>query len=112
MDHEYIKSYSGSPPHNDVFQPHMPDVDLFSNMDGFFADVRGQLVLADPPLDGQEEGHRYISVITPERSFIFIPCSPPGSFSPEELEPVTELLPPDQPLNICVISYNFNEALM
>lgn len=69
-------------------------------------------MLADPPLDGQEEGRHYICVITPERSCLYIPCSPPGSFSSEELEPVTELLPPDRSLNVCVIAYNFNEALM
>ena len=112
MDHEYVKSYRGSPRPNDVFQPHMPDVDLLSNMDAFFAEERSKLLLANPPLDDQEKGQRYICVITPERSCYYIPCSPPDTMSSEELEPVTQLLPPDKPLNICAISYNFNEALM
>lgn len=112
MDQEYVKSYRGSPPQEDIFQPHMPDVDLLSNMATFFAEARSQLILADPPLDGQEEGHHYICIITPERSSHYIPCSPPGSFSSEEVEPVIELLPPDRPLNICAIVYNSNEACM
>ncbi len=40
MQFKNIESLPGSPQPEDIFEPHMPGVDLLSDMDGFFMQVR------------------------------------------------------------------------
>ena len=109
---ECVASFEGSPRPANIFEPHMPSVDLLSDMDALFATVRRELVLADPPLLNQDKGQRYICIITPGRVYLSVPCPGPGSMSPEELDFEIELLPPSRPLNITVITYNLLEAIL
>lgn len=115
MDPHYLRSYPGSPKSDDIFQPHMPGVDFFSDMEARFAKVRSEIELGDPVTDPLEkplrEAQRRIAIITPGRMTMFIPSSPPGDQS-EAVRVVEELLPSDRPLNISVISYTFLEALI
>lgn len=109
---ECINSFEGSPRPANIFEPHMPAVDLLSDMDAFFATARSRLIRADPPFLNQDKGQRYIGIITPSREFLSLPCPGPGELSSQELQFENELLPPTRSLNITVVTYNFLEAFM
>jgi len=103
-----IKNLEGSPRPSDIFQPHMPGVDLFSDMDELFASTWKQLMTKAP---GLERGQRSIALLTPGRHLLYAACPSPGSVPPESVEQLKRVLPPDRPLRISVISYTFLAAL-
>src|SRR5215207_5209875 len=43
MEDTYVQSFDGAPEPPDVFEPHMPGVDLFTDMDARFRTVRDTL---------------------------------------------------------------------
>jgi len=116
MNLENIETLPGSERPSDLFQPFMPDVDLLSDMDALFTKARSEIASGCPPGEEQEpplpEGARCIAIVTPGRMIVSVPGLVPGSQSSEELEPIREVLPSDEPLNITVVSYTFLEALM
>lgn len=115
MDLKHVQTFSGSTRPADLFEPFMPDVDLFSDMNALFAKVRSDLASGCPVANEGEslpEGTRCIAIVTPGRMAMFVPGLPPGSIPSEKLQTERQLLPPDPPLNISVISYTFLEALI
>lgn len=118
MDLKHVQSFPGSPKPPDLFQPHMPGVDLLSDMDALFAKARSELASGCPSLEDQEgssqmeEGQRCIAIITPGRMIMFVPGLAPGSQPPERIDPIKRLLGADGPLNITVVTYTLLEALM
>lgn len=129
MQFEHIQSLPGSPEPADLFEPHMPGVDLLSDMDGFFIQVR-QLLEAEntnefirqsglglfvPPDYKEQEmprGQRHVAIITPGRMFILAPAPRPNTKSEKELAPLRQLLPSEGPLQITAISYTKVEAYL
>lgn len=111
MEFKNIESLPGSPEPKDIFEPHMPGVDVLSDMDAFFADIRRQLE-TDSGSEGLQKGQRRVAIITPGRMTIFVPAPPPNTIPQTELDPAKQILPANQPLNISVISYTKLEALL
>ena len=130
MQFKNIESLPGSPQPEDIFEPNMPGVDLLSDMDGFFMQVRklleaknideyiqsaGLSLLDHPHNAGKEnpEEVRYVAVITPGRIISLAPGFPvshPNAKLEKELASVESLLPSETPLQITAISYTKLEA--
>lgn len=111
MEFNNIQSLPGSPEPQDIFEPHMPGVDVLSEMDAFFAEIRRQIESGDG-VEGLQSGQRCFAVITPGRMTMFLAAPLPNTIPPAKLDPVKQILPANQPLNISVISYTKLEALM
>lgn len=110
MERKYIESVEGSPRPADIFEPHMPGVDVLSNIDELFAAARAQIEGEGPPIETLAEGGRAVAIVTPGRIFIFAPCPPPGSMTKEQIAPCGEMMPPRPPRKIAVVSYTLLEA--
>ena len=129
MKFENIESLPGSPEPADIFEPHMPGVDLLSDMEGFFVQVR-ELLEADntdefvqqaglglfvpPEYSGgtNPKGQRHIAVITPGRMISLAAAPLPNTKSEKELAPIKSILPSEKPLQITAISYTKLKAYM
>lgn len=113
MERQYVESIEGSPRPADIFQPHMPGVDVLSNMDELFAEVRASLSNAEAVVENAAPGQRAVAIVTPGRMIMYQACPPPGSMPPEHTEPLTQgLAAAGRPLNISVVSYTLLEALL
>jgi hypothetical protein len=127
MQFEHIESLPGSPEPADIFEPHMPGVDLLSDMEDFFVQVRRLLeadntdefvqkagfgLLAPPEYTGGKtpKGQRHVAVITPGRMISLAPAPPPNTKSEKELAPMKSILPSEKPLQITAISYTKLQA--
>src|SRR5215212_2076139 len=129
MQFEYIDSLPGSPQPADIFEPHMPGVDLLSNMEGFFLQVRELLeaenseeyiqnaglgAFVPPERIGKEtpKGQRHVAVITPGRMISLAPAPLPNTVAEKTLAPMKSILASEVPLQITAISYTKLEAYM
>ena len=107
----YVRSFEGSPEPADVFEPHMPGVDLFTDMDARFRTARDTLAKGDIPGEAFRQGQRAVAIMTPGRLIMFQPCPAPGSMPASAVEQEQRMFPPEPPLNISVVSYTFVKAL-
>jgi hypothetical protein len=122
MQFKNIESLPGSPQPEDIFEPHMPGVDLLSDMDAFFMQTRklleaknineyvqnaGLSLLDHPHKVSKEdpEGLRYVAVITPGRIIGLAPGFHLNAISEKELASLKSLLPSETPLQITAVSY-------
>lgn len=129
MPFEHINSLPGSPQPTDIFEPHMPGVDLLSNMEDFFVQVRelleaentgkyiqqaGLSVFVSQEETGQAtpKGQRHVAVITPGRMISLVPAPAPNTKSEKDLAPVRSILGSETPLQITAISYTKLEAYL
>jgi hypothetical protein len=124
MEQQHVKSFDGMPEPSDIFQPHMPGVELLSDMDALFAAARrlsatGEYPAGgDPPTaeaaaeSGKMKGQRSAVILTPGRLMMPVPAPAPGSVSKEMVKSVSQILPPDPPLAVSVISYTYVPALI
>ena len=129
MQFKHIDSLPGSPEPADVFEPHMPSVDLLSDMEGFFMHVRelleadntdehiqksgmGLFVPAEKEGGGTRKGQRHVAIITPGRMISLAPAPRPNTKSEKELAPIKSILPGKAPLQITAISYTKLEAYL
>ena len=112
MELRPIKSLEGSPQPSDIFQPHMPGVNLLSDMTALFNMARSELLDAESHIEKSVKGRRAIAIVTPERLIMYEPCPLPGSLPPEHIEPIKELMPSEPSLNMSVVSYTFIEAFL
>jgi hypothetical protein len=109
---KHVESIEGSPRPSDIFQPHMPGVELLSDMDVLFEFARGRARGEGPVAEGEAEGQRGVAVLTPGRLVMLEPCPPPGSMPDAQVEPMRKLMPAEPSLNISAVSYTLLEALM
>lgn len=107
MEDTYIRSTEGPPEPADIFEPHMPGVDLYSDMDGRFRLAREALAKGDIPGDDIRPGQRAVAIVTPGRILMYQPCPPPGSIPASTVEPAKQMFPPGRPLNITAVSYTY-----
>lgn len=112
MEQQHVRSIEGSPRPEDIFEPHMPGVELMSDMDGLFRMAREQSERGEFPEGEWVKGRRSVAIVTPGRLVMFQPCPLPGSMSGAHVEGAKELMPPDPPLKISVVSYTLVEAFM
>ena len=129
MQIRHIDSLPGSPQPADIFEPHMPGVDLLSDMEGFFLHVRellevegrdeyiqkaglGTFIPAGRISEETPQRQRHVAVITPGRMISLAPAPRPKSVSEKELAQIRSILPGKAPLQISAISYTKLEAYM
>lgn len=118
MKLQHVKSFEGSPRPSDIFEHHMPGVELLSDMDEVFHTARKVTFGKQPAEVGEysgeklANGQRAVAVVTPGRLIMSVPAPKPGSMPNDAVAPMRLLMPPDPPLNISVISYTYVEALI
>jgi hypothetical protein len=124
MEQKHVESIDGMPEPADIFEPHMPGVELFSDMDGLFEMARRLSATGEYPRGEGEpsaevaaklaemKGRRSVVILTPGRILMPVPAPEPDSVPEEMQKGVRELLPPDTPQVISVISYTYVKALI
>jgi hypothetical protein len=112
MERQYLKSVEGSPQPSDIFQPHMPGVDVLTNLDDFFEVARRELRHAESIIENGAPGQRALAILTPGRILVYQPCPLPGSMSAEQMRPLEKFMPATPGLNITVISYTHLKAFL
>jgi hypothetical protein len=124
MEQRHVESIEGAPTPADIFEPHMPGVELLSDMDALFAEARrlsatgeypashGRLLTEAAAASGELKGKHSVVVVTPGRILMPIPAPEPGSVPVDSEEAVRQLMPPDPPLVINAVSYTHVKALL
>lgn len=129
MEFEHIDTVEAEYEPDDKFEPHMPGVDVLSDMDGFFemarslSDAEGyekklqdietaKFVHKDSSLERPPVGQRYVVFVTPGRAIMPLPAAKPNSVSKEKLKPMRDILQTDRPLKITAISYTRLDAYL
>jgi len=112
MGIEHVQTFEGAPPPADIFEPYHMGVELLSDMDELFESARRIVDSGDYPGEQIQEGQRAVAIVTPGRLVMFDKCPPPGSVEEERSAPMRELIPPEPPLKISVISHTRIEALV
>jgi hypothetical protein len=129
VDFDIVKSLPGSIEPKDIFEPHMPGVDVLSNMDALFA--RAREMIAEEELDSfaqnalvnrliktedlatkTPKGQRHVAIVTPGRMILLVPGPLPNSKSEKDLAPMKEILRSEKPLQISAISFTKLESYM
>lgn len=78
----------------------MPDVDTERDFSTVLAEAR-----KGAPGPDHSAGERHISIITPGRLIMMLPCPPAGSVSPEMVEGIRRIVPDEQPQTISAIAF-------
>jgi hypothetical protein len=91
------------PDPSNLFEPHMPGVDVPPDLQGVFAKARIEIASGD---------ERRVGIVTPGRMIMFVPAPRPGSIAKEFVAQVSQLLPSAKPLNITFVGHTRLEALM
>ena len=112
MELKHVRSIEGSPRPSDIFEPHMPGVELMSDMDALFRTAREQLERGEFSSEEVVKGQRAVAIVTPDRLIMFQPCPKPGSIPRGQAEEAKKLMPSDAPLKITAVSYTLLEAFM
>src|ERR1044072_66449 len=124
MEQQHVKSFDGMPEPPDIFQPHMPGVELLSDMDAYFAAARRLSATGEYPSGHGEpsaeaeaelekmKGQHSVIIVTPGRLLMPVYAANPDSMPEPARTGVRELLPPDPPKVISVISYTYVPALI
>jgi hypothetical protein len=123
LEQRHVRSIEGSPEPADIFEPHMPGVELFSDMDALFEEARRFAATGEPPARAGEpppaaaaalekmKGKRSVVILTPGRLMLTVPTPEPENVTEEMRKGVSKLLPPDSPRIITAVSYTYHKAL-
>jgi hypothetical protein len=112
MERKYIETVEGSPRPADIYEPHMPGVDVLSNIGELFEAARRALEGEGEPIENLVEGQRAVAIVTPGRMIVYQPCPPPGSMEDERIREMRRLMPPQEERKVAVVSYTMLDALM
>jgi len=124
MEINHVKTFEGSPEPSDIFEPHMPGVELLSDMDAVFNQSRRTAATGEYSAEPGEypaevvaelekyKGQRSVAIVTPGRLVMYVPAPEPGSVGEASEAAVRKLMPPDPPLSITVVSYTYVKALI
>jgi hypothetical protein len=115
----------------DIYEPHMPSVDVYSDMDEFFENARilglngskkgfkAEFTKAHPEYESRitwfdkiKEGEKFVSVISPGRIIILFPAFKPTTKNATVNNPGDYILPSKKNLRITAISYTYMEEFM
>ena len=96
-------------PENEIFIPHMPEVDLRPNLGAIFD--RARAAAAETSQDDIGQHHFQVIIVTPGRLLIAKECPLAEDIPVEQLAILGELVPPQPVINIAVIAYTYLEAL-
>ncbi|MDQ3744084.1 MAG: hypothetical protein M3444_06865 [Acidobacteriota bacterium] len=109
MELQHVKSFEGSPEPEDIFQPHMPGVELLSDMDEVFRRARRLSATGEYPVGVEGlapeaaaevlklKGQHSVAIVTPGRLLMPVPVPKPGSVPRSSEEAMRKMLPPDPP---------------
>jgi hypothetical protein len=111
MELNIIDTLPGSPAPHDIFEPHMPSVDVLSDMAALFAMARAQTA-ADNTGNPRQVGARHVVVITPGRILLSAPMPDPERTPADLVKHAKSVLGTDQALSIAVVAYTTLEAMM
>lgn len=94
---------------NDLFTPHLPEIDIRPDTEVVFSKARK----AADELREDDDGlfHRQVIIVTPGRLLISKICPLPAEIPADELSRLSSLLPPQPQKGISVIAYTYIEAL-
>jgi hypothetical protein len=106
MELNRIGSAPGTPQPADMFEPHLPPVEVLEDPSVIFAMAREQ---SERGAGGN--GHREVVIVTPGRILMGMPTAPPGTM-PESATKAARSLLGDAPLKVTVIAFNRLDALM
>ena len=97
------------PEFKDLFFPHLPEVDIRTDIDSVFSKAR----LAADQSREDEDGifHRQVIIVTPGRLLISKLCPLPSEIPADRIIKIILTYPSPTPKNIAVISYTYLEAL-
>jgi hypothetical protein len=124
MKLQHVKSFEGSPEPEDIFQPHMPGVELLSDMDEVFRQARRLSATGEYPVGVEGlapeaaaevlklEGQHSVAIVTPGRALMPVPAPKLSSVPQSSAEAMRKMLSPDPPQNISVVSYTYVKALV
>ena len=123
MEQQHVKSFEGSPEPADIFQPHMPRVELLSDMGALFEAARTLSATGEYPAGGEPpaevaaeveklKGWRSAVIVTPGRMLMTVPAPAPGTVPRDAVDSVRRMLPPDPPQAVTVIAYTHVKALV
>lgn len=94
---------------NNIFQPHIPEVDIRPDIEKIFELARTS---ADESIiDDEGLYRRQVIIVTPGRLIISKACPLPAELSQEEITRLSSLLPVNPLQNIAVIAYTYLGAL-
>ena len=111
MELQIVDSLPGSPAPQDIFEPHMPGVDVLSDMDALFATARAQTAAANTGT-ARRVGARHVVVITPGRILLTVPMLDPDHAPADPVKHAKSVLRSEHPLSIAVVAYTKLEAIM
>jgi hypothetical protein len=83
----------------------MPEVDLARDIDACLAQAR-ELSAGAIDVPGEPPGQRHVTIITPGRLTMPIPCPPPEAVSEQMLADIRRIVPPQPKQQITVIAFN------
>lgn len=90
---------------DDVFAPHMPEVDTQSHPESVFADARN-VGLGYKRKGGAPESERYIALVTPGRLVMQLACPLPGERPQSVVTDIRQRIPIDPPAIVVAIALN------
>ena len=113
----HAETIEGDPPPEDVFEPHRMGVELFDDMDAYFASARRISGGEEPkfeqvPAGKVEMGKTGIAIVTPGRLIMFDPCPLPGSVPEDRVDAIRQIMPADPKLTISAIANTRIDALV
>jgi hypothetical protein len=88
------------PGNDDIFTPHMPEVDEHLDMEKIFQKVRKAA-----------EGDRQVVLLTPGRMLMLQPCPPAGSMPAKVVTQIEKLISPKVKRKVAVIAYTEIKAV-
>ena len=91
-----------------IFQPRMPEVDIPTNAEEFFA--RARQAAAEDTMPGKGK-NRHIVIVTPGRMLMLQPTPAPGTMKPEAVAAVEKIMSSKTKRNVAVIAYTELTAL-
>ncbi len=129
---EYIETIETQyKPSWDIYEPHMPSVDVYSDMEEFFENARllgmkgskkgfkAEFTKTHPEFEGRigwqkkiKEGEKFVPIISPGRIVFLLPGFNPKNKNVASNNPGDYILPNKRNLKITAISYTYMEDFM
>ena len=106
MELNRIGTAPGTPQPADMFEPHLPPVEVLEDPSGIFAMAREESARG-----AGGDGDREVVIVTPGRILMGIPAPAAGTM-PEEATQAARSLLGEAPLKVTVIAFNRLDALM
>jgi hypothetical protein len=99
-------------PDQDLFQPHLPEVDVIApEVTAAVFNTARKTASGEAKLPNAGEVDRHVILVTPGRMLMQVPCPPAGSMPPDQVASMEKMLSGAVPRNIAVIAYTDIKAV-